>query len=159
MSAMYEAMKKAAEKNPEFAAELDRAVKANEDRRAKEDEDRRIKAAADYQAKVLRQQREAQEKERTRRAKEINLLGNPRIYPFGFSYPFMGQYSACYGIVFADVSDNAREMVVKLIKERFESYNNDHECVKKDEQYALDHIFVWQLDLADGICTIGEYYE
>ena len=94
MSDMYEAMKKAAEKNPEFAAELDRAIKANEDRRAKEAEDRRIKAAADYQAKILRQQREAQERERIRRTKEIDLLGNPRIYPFGFSYPFMGHCSA-----------------------------------------------------------------
>lgn len=159
MSSMYEAMKKAAKNNPEFAAELDRAVKANEERAAKDAEDRRIKAAADYQAKILRQQREAQEKERVRRKKELHILGHLRFYPFGFSYPFMGQYSACYGIVFADVSDAAREMVGKLIKERFESYGTDHDSVKKDEQYALEHIQIWQLDLADGICTIGEYYE
>lgn len=85
MSSMYEAMKKAAKDNPEFAQELDRAVKANEKRAADEAEAKRLKAAAAYREKMEREQREAQEKERIRREKEIKILSNPRIYPFAYS--------------------------------------------------------------------------
>ena len=159
MSSMYEAMKKAAKDNPEFAQELDRAVKANEKRAADEAEAKRLKAAAAYREKMEREQREAQEKERIRREKEIKILSDPHIYPFAYSYPFFGKYSCSYGIVFADISDTARDMVVKKINEYFERMGPDYPNREEEYKLALERLHIYQLDLSDGIADIGEYYE
>lgn len=157
---MFEAMKKAAENNPKFKAQLDAAVVANETKRKEEAEAKRLRAAAEYRAKMEREAREAQEKERKRREQEISILSNPRMYPFGYSYQDSGPYSVTYGIIFALTSVDAHEAVVNKIKKDYESdtrYKNQYD--QEYHKHALKSVRVWQLDLFDGMCGIGGYME
>lgn len=145
---MYDALKAAAFKNRELSKVWGEANRLATVRQLKEQE----------QIEIEKSLKEKQEKEHERRQRELKLLGNQMIYPFGYSFPFMGMYSAAYGVVFADTSGVAEDIVKELINERFAGYVH-YEGTENLHQYALENISVWQLDLSNGISPIGEYFE
>lgn len=162
---MYDALKAAAAKDSKLNGIWVEANKLNAARQLKE-RDQEVKekerAAAEVkiqeQIKIEKDLKEKQKKELERRQRELKLLSNPRIYPFGYSFPFMGKYSVAYGVVFADVSGVAEDMVKELINEKFAGYVH-YEGTENMYQYALENISVWQLDLSNGISPIGEHFE
>jgi len=161
---MYEAMKLAAQKNPKFAEELQQA---EENRRRKNQEEaamQRARARAAYEAKVEKEKKEAEaeakrleEQEKQRREKEVQILST--LLPFGYCYPFMGEYSASYGIQFANSIEEATELVAKSLDNAYNNIPNPGEFEKEHFEFAKSHLHVWPLDLSTGACSIGEYYE
>ncbi|MCM1215419.1 MAG: hypothetical protein NC548_12975 [Lachnospiraceae bacterium] len=162
MNQMYEAMKKLADSNPDFAKTFEKAQKDRKERIAQEAEESRKRNAAAYQAKIKREAEDAQRKENERRQKEIEIMSTK--LPFCYNYAHFGIYSSCCGIVFAHDADEARSIMIDAINNEFldngtKTINDLGEYEKEYYERALKTLYVAQADFSKGIYCCGSWIE